>query len=182
MPGSEGSVATEAQSTRPRPPVMSWRTTNRRHAGQRRVCRSACKQLSADSLTPDLAPDNVPLHGVDLQRVEGFNASCRSWASSSMVEQLTLNQPVQGSSPWGLTTTTGTEITVHTRESFAGQQSFVRRGEVSELADEHDLGSCAARRGSSSLLFPTRAEGTRCSRAGIHQSGRANGGQYGKAA
>ena len=29
------------------------------------------------------------------------------------------------------------------------------RGEVSELADEHDLGSCAARRGSSSLPFPT---------------------------
>ena len=28
-------------------------------------------------------------------------------------------------------------------------------GEVSELADEHDLGSCAARRRSSSLLFPT---------------------------
>ena len=29
-------------------------------------------------------------------------------------------------------------------------------GEVSELADEHDLGSCAERRGSSSLPFPTR--------------------------
>ena len=28
-------------------------------------------------------------------------------------------------------------------------------GEVSELVDEHDLGSCAARRRSSSLLFPT---------------------------
>ena len=28
--------------------------------------------------------------------------------------------------------------------------------EVSELADEHDLGSCAERRGSSSLPFPTR--------------------------
>ncbi len=27
-------------------------------------------------------------------------------------------------------------------------------GEVSELVDEHDLGSCAARRGSSSLPFP----------------------------
>ena len=30
-------------------------------------------------------------------------------------------------------------------------------GEVSELADEHDLGSCAERRRSSSLLFPRRA-------------------------
>ena len=30
-----------------------------------------------------------------------------------------------------------------------------RSGEVSELADEHDLGSCAERRRSSSLLFPT---------------------------
>ncbi len=29
-------------------------------------------------------------------------------------------------------------------------------GEVSELVDEHDLGSCAERRGSSSLPFPTK--------------------------
>ena len=33
-------------------------------------------------------------------------------------------------------------------------------GEVSELADEHDLGSCAARRRSSSLLFPTSIDRT----------------------
>ena len=32
-------------------------------------------------------------------------------------------------------------------------------GEVSELADEHDLGSCAARRRSSSLLFPSTRGG-----------------------
>ena len=31
-----------------------------------------------------------------------------------------------------------------------------RRGEVLERADRHDLGSCAARRGSSSLPFPTK--------------------------
>ena len=31
-------------------------------------------------------------------------------------------------------------------------------GEVSELVDEHDLGSCAARRRSSSLLFPTTSQ------------------------
>ena len=30
-------------------------------------------------------------------------------------------------------------------------------GEVSELADEHDLGSCAARREGSSPSFPTKA-------------------------
>ena len=30
-----------------------------------------------------------------------------------------------------------------------------REGEVSELVDEHDLGSCAERRGSSTLPFPT---------------------------
>ncbi len=30
------------------------------------------------------------------------------------------------------------------------------QGEVSELADEHDLGSCAERRGGSSPPFPTR--------------------------
>ena len=34
---------------------------------------------------------------------------------------------------------------------------MVRHGEVSELVDEHDLGSCAERRRSSSLLFPRRA-------------------------
>ena len=51
---------------------------------------------------------------------------------AQLVEQLTLNQQVPGSSPGRLT-----------------------RGEVSELVDEHDLGSCAARRRSSSLLFPT---------------------------
>ena len=31
-------------------------------------------------------------------------------------------------------------------------------GGVSELADEHDLGSCAARRGGSSPPFPTRGD------------------------
>ena len=31
-------------------------------------------------------------------------------------------------------------------------------GEVSELADEHDLGSCAARRGGSNPPFPTTKE------------------------
>ena len=51
-----------------------------------------------------------------------------------MVEQLTLNQRVTGSSP----------VRVMRRYD----------GEVSELADEHDLGSCAERRRSSSLLFP----------------------------
>ena len=30
---------------------------------------------------------------------------------------------------------------------------------MSELVDEHDLGSCAERRGSSSFLFPTRVFG-----------------------
>ena len=43
-----------------------------------------------------------------------------------MVEQLTLNQRVTGSSP------------VRVKKSVTGG------GEVSELADEHDLGSCAA--------------------------------------
>ena len=46
-----------------------------------------------------------------------------------------------------------------------GKQQFVsndiitthfRHGEVSELADEHDLGSCAARLGGSSPPFPTK--------------------------
>ena len=32
---------------------------------------------------------------------------------------------------------------------------IISSGEVSELVDEHDLGSCAERRGSSSLPFPT---------------------------
>ena len=41
-----------------------------------------------------------------------------------MVEQLTLNQRVTGSSP---------------------VRVMSKQGEVSELADEHDLGSCAAK-------------------------------------
>ena len=57
-----------------------------------------------------------------------------------MVEQLTLNQRVTGSSP------------VRVRNSVIGG------GEVSELADEHDLGSCAFGRRSSSLLIPTNGE------------------------
>ncbi len=36
-----------------------------------------------------------------------------------------------------------------------GWLDIIGRGEVSKLVDEHDLGSCAARRGSSSLPFPT---------------------------
>lgn len=40
---------------------------------------------------------------------------------------------------------------------MGGAQSLARHpGGVSELADEHDLGSCAARRGGSSPPFPTR--------------------------
>ena len=35
-------------------------------------------------------------------------------------------------------------------------------GEVSELADEHDLGSCAARRGGSSPPFPTNPKLSLC--------------------
>ena len=59
--------------------------------------------------------DNVPRYGADLESVDGVlhletlypePGILRAWASSSMVEQLTLNQPVQGSSPWGLTTPT----------------------------------------------------------------------------
>ena len=64
---------------------------------------------------------------------------------AQLAEQLTLNQPVQGSSPWGLTNTARRAVAL----------AIVRRGEVSELADERDLGSRAARRRSSSLLFPT---------------------------
>ena len=45
---------------------------------------------------------------------------------AQVVEQLTLNQRVTGSSP------------VRVKNSVIGG------GEVSELADEHDLGSCAA--------------------------------------
>ena len=39
--------------------------------------------------------------------------------------------------------------------SLAVGVELIYYGEVSELVDEHDLGSCAARRRSSSLLFPT---------------------------
>ena len=66
---------------------------------------------------------------------------------AQLAEQLTLNQPVVGSIPTRLTTI----ICKIARD----RRRLSRRGEVSELADEHDLGSCAARRRSSSLLFPT---------------------------
>jgi DNA-binding transcriptional regulator YdaS (Cro superfamily) len=43
-----------------------------------------------------------------------------------------------------------------------GQNGKISRsvvlGEVLELADRHDLGSCAARRGSSTLPFPTSSQ------------------------
>src|SRR5690606_13749108 len=102
-----------------------------------------------------------------------------------MAEQLTLNQPVLGSNPRGLTNTTGwirewaerlrCDITLvdarmpmrSARSTRPGRQAgaircnngmsdrgrTARNGEVSELADERDLGSRAARRRSSSLLF-----------------------------
>ena len=43
-------------------------------------------------------------------------------------------------------------------------------GEVSELVDEHDLGSCAERRGSSSLPFPTSDRDAGSSKAGVIES------------
>ncbi len=42
----------------------------------------------------------------------------------------------------------------------------VRHGEVSELADEHDLGSCAARRAGSSPAFPIGQTGRPLAYAG----------------
>src|SRR3954470_11852619 len=68
-------------------------------------------------------------------------------AASSMVEQVTLNHPVPGSSPG--------RLTIHLDRDQARHREGRGEGGVSELVDEHDLGSCAARRRSSSLLFPT---------------------------
>ena len=65
---------------------------------------------------------------------------------AQLAEQVTLNHPVPGSSPGGLT------------KGWRHAVGPNRRGEVSELVDEHDLGSCAARRRSSSLLFPTTSQ------------------------
>ena len=65
---------------------------------------------------------------------------------AQLAEQVTLNHPVPGSIPGRLTNTLpGLKVACEN----CGD------GEVSELVDEHDLGSCAARRRSSSLLFPT---------------------------
>ena len=69
---------------------------------------------------------------------------------AQLAEQLTLNQQVRGSSPWRLTN--------YPRRVRIDERGLCRSGEVSELVDEHDLESCAARRRSSSLLFPTTAE------------------------
>ena len=71
-------------------------------------------------------------------------------------------------------------------------RASARQGEVSELADEHDLGSCAERRRSSSLLFPTVVAGATsaarkgCTRdrdrlaAGGGRGGGAEGGRSGR--
>ena len=78
---------------------------------------------------------------------------------AQLAEQLTLNQQVRGSSPWRLTNIRRvSDLTDRRRlssDSAAPTAATSHIGEVSELADEHDLGSCAARRRSSSLLFPT---------------------------
>ncbi len=75
---------------------------------------------------------------------------------AQLAEQLTLNQPVRGSSPRGLTKCIGLEGRGEPDGiDKARRPDDVANGEVSESVDEHDLGSCAARRGSSNLLFPT---------------------------
>ena len=51
--------------------------------------------------------------------------------------------------------TTNELIPIYTKQSRGGV-SELSYGEVSELVDEHDLGSCAARRPGSSPGFPTR--------------------------
>ena len=83
---------------------------------------------------------------------------------AQLAEQLTLNQQVRGSSPWRLTSfdsMSGLPEGPRVPRDDAGLAAGVSStGEVSELADEHDLGSCAARRRSSSLLFPTIARPT----------------------
>jgi hypothetical protein len=69
---------------------------------------------------------------------------------AQLAEQVTLNHPVPGSIPGRLTSSF-----IEEGYSSADSPNVAAKGEVSELADEHDLGSCAARRRSSSLLFPT---------------------------
>ena len=64
---------------------------------------------------------------------------------AQLAEQLTLNQQVLGSTP--------RRVTIF---SFKGGRVAGRRGEVSALADEHDLGSCALGRAGSSPAFPTK--------------------------
>ena len=83
---------------------------------------------------------------------------------AQLAEQLTLNQQVRGSSPWRLTSFDSRsglpELPRLSRDDVGSPAFLSSPGEVSELADEHDLGSCAARRRSSSLLFPTKARPT----------------------
>lgn len=89
---------------------------------------------------------------------------------AQLAEQLTLNQQVRGSSPWRLTSfdsLSGLPMIPRLSRDDAGASAFSSsRGEVSELADEHDLGSCAARRRSSNLLFPMATWGARFSSMG----------------
>ena len=74
---------------------------------------------------------------------------------AQLAEQVTLNHPVPGSTPGRLTKLfSGTRVNGE-RRRWGPSSGKERLGEVSELVDEHDLGSCAERRRSSSLLFPT---------------------------
>ena len=76
---------------------------------------------------------------------------------AQLAEQVTLNHPVPGSTPGRLTNPLpGRDGASIDREAAAKAATDEwGDGEVSELVDEHDLGSCAERRRSSSLLFPT---------------------------
>ena len=116
-----------------------------------------------------------PQPEADPPPAEAYNSNGGYGPLAQLVEQLTLNQLVPGSSPGRLTTLEAGRWILEVRSlspdsghraparlggrgglsSFPLLTSTLQSGEVSELADEHDLGSCAARRGSSSLPFPT---------------------------
>ncbi len=99
------------------------------------------------------ASGRSPLHTWGERGVACYTPADTGGPLAQLAEQLTLNQPVEGSSPSRLTNAT---------VPYAGAISTAPAplsGEVSELADEHDLGSCAERRRSSSLLFPTTRTG-----------------------
>jgi hypothetical protein len=114
-------------------------------------------------LTPPMAYATLPTargSGPAIRQGAGAGALVeygRNGPLAQLAEQVTLNHPVPGSTPGRLTNPLPrrNDASLEWKAAAKAATGDWGDGEVSELVDEHDLGSCAERRRSSSLLFPT---------------------------